>query len=313
MRLADMKTSRALQSGAGLGLVQRAPLFKRLGVLFLSFAFISGCASQPAWWDAQYDYRNGGSSAGSSKNYSSSARRNAPSPLPRPSVSTPRRPPAQTASRSSGTYHVVKRGETVYRISKMHGMQVSELASLNGLDSSYNIEVGQKLRLKGTPVQVAAAYPQARPGQTGTVSPGAPRPYVKPPLPAPPPPAGGFIWPAEGRVLSSFGSKEGGLHNDGINIAVPEGTPVRAAQSGVVAYVGNELKGYGNLVLVRHADGWMTAYAHNGKILAKRGDKVVKGQTIALSGQSGSVSTPQIHFEVRKGTKPVDPKRIVRA
>ena len=133
------------------------------------------------------------------------------------------------------------------------------------------------------------------------------------PAPAPPPPAGGFIWPAEGRVLSSFGSKEGGLHNDGINIAVPEGTPVRAAQSGVVAYVGNELKGYGNLVLVRHADGWMTAYAHNGKILAKRGDKVVKGQTIALSGQSGSVSTPQIHFEVRKGTKPVDPKRIVRA
>ncbi|WP_305883670.1 M23 family metallopeptidase [Alsobacter ponti] len=115
-----------------------------------------------------------------------------------------------------------------------------------------------------------------------------------------------FRWPAKGRVITGFGNKGGGS-NDGINIALPEGTPVKAAEGGVVAYAGNELKGYGNLVLIRHPDGWVTAYAHNGDIKVKRGDTVTRGQTIASSGQSGNVSSPQLHFEIRKGSTPVDP------
>jgi murein DD-endopeptidase MepM/ murein hydrolase activator NlpD len=112
-----------------------------------------------------------------------------------------------------------------------------------------------------------------------------------------------FRWPARGRVIQGFGN--GG--NDGINIAVPEGTQVKAAESGVVAYAGSELKGYGNLVLIRHPNGFVTAYANNGSINVKRGDQVKRGQTIALSGQSGNVASPQLHFELRKGSKPVDP------
>jgi murein DD-endopeptidase MepM/ murein hydrolase activator NlpD len=112
-----------------------------------------------------------------------------------------------------------------------------------------------------------------------------------------------FRWPARGRVIQGFAN--GG--NDGINIAVPEGTQVKAAEAGVVAYAGSELKGYGNLVLIRHPNGFVTAYAHNGDISVKRGDQVTRGQTIAKSGQSGNVSSPQLHFELRKGSTPVDP------
>ena len=107
----------------------------------------------------------------------------------------------------------------------------------------------------------------------------------------------------EGTHIQGFAN--GG--NDGINISVPEGTQVKAAEFGVVAYAGSELKGYGNLVLIRHPNGFVTAYAHNGDIAVKRGDQVTRGQTIAKSGQSGNVSSPQLHFELRKGSTPVDP------
>jgi murein DD-endopeptidase MepM/ murein hydrolase activator NlpD len=116
-----------------------------------------------------------------------------------------------------------------------------------------------------------------------------------------------FRWPARGRVIQAFGA--GG--NDGINIAVPEGTQVKAAESGVVAYAGSELKGYGNLVLIRHPNGFVSAYANNGSINVKRGDSVKRGQTIALSGQTGNVASPQLHFELRKGSKPVDPSSFL--
>ncbi len=112
-----------------------------------------------------------------------------------------------------------------------------------------------------------------------------------------------FRWPAKGRVIQGF--KAG--TNDGINISVPEGTSVKAAESGVVAYAGNELKGYGNLVLIRHPNGFVSAYANNGDIEVKRGDTVKRGQTIAKSGQTGNVNAPQLHFELRKGSTPVDP------
>lgn len=112
-----------------------------------------------------------------------------------------------------------------------------------------------------------------------------------------------FRWPARGRVITGY-SKGG---NEGINIAVPEGTPVKAAEGGTVAYAGSELKGYGNLVLIRHPNGYVSAYAHNGELKVKRGDTVKRGQVVANSGQSGNVSSPQLHFELRKGSTPVDP------
>jgi murein DD-endopeptidase MepM/ murein hydrolase activator NlpD len=116
-----------------------------------------------------------------------------------------------------------------------------------------------------------------------------------------------FRWPARGRIIQAF--KPGG--NDGINIAVPEGTSVKAAESGVVAYAGNELKGYGNLILIRHPNGFVSAYANTSDIEVKRGETVKRGQTIAKSGQSGNVASPQLHFELRKGTTPVDPTQYL--
>ena len=120
-----------------------------------------------------------------------------------------------------------------------------------------------------------------------------------------------FRWPVRGRVIAGFGPKPNGLQNDGINLAVPEGTPVKAAEDGVVAYAGNELKGYGNLVLVRHSNGFVTAYAHASEIMVKRGDAVKRGQVIAKSGQTGNVTSPQLHFEIRKGSTPVDPSQYL--
>ncbi len=111
----------------------------------------------------------------------------------------------------------------------------------------------------------------------------------------------------KGKVIARFGMRPDNTHNDGINISVPAGTQVLAAENGVVAYAGNELKGYGNLVLVRHENGWVSAYAHNDTLLVKRGDKVKRGQPVAKAGTSGSVDQPQVHFELRQGSKPVDP------
>ena len=116
-----------------------------------------------------------------------------------------------------------------------------------------------------------------------------------------------FRWPVRGRIIAGFGAKPNGEKNDGINLAVPEGTTVKAAETGTVIYAGNELEGYGNLVLIRHADDWVSAYAHNSDIKVKRGDTIRRGQTIATAGMSGSVNSPQVHFELRKKAKPVNP------
>lgn len=116
-----------------------------------------------------------------------------------------------------------------------------------------------------------------------------------------------FQWPLQGKVVSRFGAKIGGQQNDGINIAGEPGAKVVAADSGVVAYSGNELKGFGNLLLIRHSNGWITAYAHNQKLLVKKGDKVKRGQPIATVGATGNVESPQLHFEIRRGSDPVDP------
>jgi murein DD-endopeptidase MepM/ murein hydrolase activator NlpD len=113
-----------------------------------------------------------------------------------------------------------------------------------------------------------------------------------------------------GRVIARFGQSPNG-QNDGIDVAVPQGTPVKAAEDGVVAYAGNELKGYGNLVLIRHGNGYVTAYAHASEILVKRGEAVKRGQVIAKSGETGSVKAPELHFEIRKGATPVDPTELL--
>jgi murein DD-endopeptidase MepM/ murein hydrolase activator NlpD len=148
-----------------------------------------------------------------------------------------------------------------------------------------------------------AAEPQASPAPAAA----APEPIVTASLPND---AGGldFRWPARGRVIAGFGT--GG--NDGINIALPEGTPVRAAESGTVAYAGSELKGYGNLILIRHENNFVSAYAHNSELLVKRGDQIRRGQVIANSGRTGNVNAPQLHFEIRKGSDPIDPMPYLR-
>jgi murein DD-endopeptidase MepM/ murein hydrolase activator NlpD len=114
-------------------------------------------------------------------------------------------------------------------------------------------------------------------------------------------------WPVNGKIIAGFGPRPDGQHNDGIKLAVPLGTEVHAAEAGMVAYAGNELKGYGNLVLLRHDNGWITAYAHNEELLVKRGDRVRRGQVIAKAGKTGAVDQPQVHFELRQGSSPVDP------
>jgi murein DD-endopeptidase MepM/ murein hydrolase activator NlpD len=162
---------------------------------------------------------------------------------------------------------------------------------------------------KAAPVQVAARVEPApaKPAVQAAPAP-APQPEAKAPAASEPDQTGAlgtdFRWPARGRVIAGFGANGG---NEGINIAVPEGTPVKATEAGTVFYAGSEVKGYGNLVLIRHDNGFTSAYAHNGSLSVKRGERVKRGQVIATSGQTGNVTSPQLHFEIRKGQTPVDP------
>jgi len=163
---------------------------------------------------------------------------------------------------------------------------------------------------------VAPATEPARPDPKPAAAQLAPNAAASPELPpaAPAPPVHGtgvFQWPVRGHVLAGYGSGRDGTHNDGINIAAPRGAAVEAADVGVVAYTGNELRGYGNLVLVKHPNGWISAYAHCDLILVKRGDKVARGQVIARVGSTGNVAEPQLHFELRRGNRAVDPREFL--
>ena len=120
-----------------------------------------------------------------------------------------------------------------------------------------------------------------------------------------------FIWPAKGKIITRFGTEQHGVKNDGICIAMPEGTTVQSAAGGTVIYVGDELAGFGNLVIVRHAGDWVSAYGHNQQVMVSRGDKVAQGQVIALSGATGDVVKPQLYLSIRKGKEPVDPLRLL--
>ncbi len=132
-----------------------------------------------------------------------------------------------------------------------------------------------------------------------------------PPASAALPHGGRFAWPVRGHVLAGYGVAVDGAHNDGINIAAPKGAAIAAIDGGVVAYAGNEIRGYGNLVLVKHPNGWISAYAHCEDLLVKRGDTVRAGQTIAKVGTTGGVKEPQLHFELRRGKKAVDPREFM--
>ena len=253
-----------------------------------------------------------------------------------PVMSAPVSKPVVTAV-AAPSVHVVNHGDTLMSIARRNHISAGELARANGLDSSAKLKIGMKLNV---PVKASAALaPVAQPvvAQAAPVS--AP-PATKlaaittdsqqkarlaqttnvEEAPAAETPAKAaeatgalptFRWPVRGKVITGYGAKTNGKSNDGINLAVPEGTPVKAAEDGVVAYSGNELKGYGNLVLVRHSNGYVTAYAHASELLVKRGDTIKRGQIIAKSGQSGEVGSPQLHFEIRKGSNPVDPLQFL--
>ncbi|MBI3503691.1 MAG: peptidoglycan DD-metalloendopeptidase family protein [Proteobacteria bacterium] len=174
------------------------------------------------------------------------------------------------------------------------------------------------------PVSPPPAVPVASvPPQTAAVPPPptaiAPPPAANPPASPPdatlavPTAAGRMLWPVRGVVVSEYGPKPGGLQNDGINIAAPRGTAFRAAEGGVVIYAGNELRGFGNLLLVRHDSGYVTAYAHADELAVQRGEQVRRGQTIGRVGSSGNVTSPQLHFEVRRGTRAVNPADFLGA
>jgi murein DD-endopeptidase MepM/ murein hydrolase activator NlpD len=242
----------------------------------------------------------------------------------------------QTASRVSspvagGRVHIVKSGETLMSISRRTGVSLTALARANHLQTSSRLSVGDRLTIPPGGYAVASAHPvsapqpaQARPAPLQKVAslapvhtanvakedqPQRPDTTVKTAEPIGAMPS--FRWPVRGRVIAGFGSKPNGTQNDGINLAVPEGTPVKATDDGVVAYAGNELKGYGNLVLIRHANGFVSAYAHASEIMVKRGDTIKRGQVIAHAGQTGNVTSPQLHFEIRRGSTPVDPTQYL--
>ena len=245
---------------------------------------------------------------------------------------------AVAATSAAPSVHVVNRGDTLLSIARRNHVSVAELAKANSLDPSAKLKLGMKLTVPGA--KTAAVAPAAQPAagaQPVTVAmppatklaaaTGDPQQKVRlasatttpaelsAETPVKASEATGalptFRWPVRGKVITSYGAKTNGKANDGINLAVPEGTPVKAAEDGVVAYSGNELKGYGNLVLVRHSNGYVTAYAHASELLVKRGDTIKRGQIIAKSGQSGEVGSPQLHFEIRKGSSPVDPLQFL--
>lgn len=271
----------------------------------------------------------------------------APAPALAPVAAAPAMAPAAkpvAAVAAPPSTHFVNHGDTLASIARKNHISAAELARANGLDPSAKLKLGTRLTVPGAKTAAVAApvaaAPVAAAPVAGTLQPvaAAPAPAMKMAAAAPvqsarlaqatanveekpaetPAKAAEatgalptFRWPVRGKVVTSYGAKTNGKSNDGINLAVPEGTPVKAAEDGVVAYSGNELKGYGNLVLVRHSNGYVTAYAHASELLVKRGDTIKRGQVIAKSGQSGEVASPQLHFEIRKGSNPVDPLQFL--
>jgi murein DD-endopeptidase MepM/ murein hydrolase activator NlpD len=244
---------------------------------------------------------------------------------------------AQTLLPTPPVYTVAS-GDTLGRVAHRYRVSVREIAIANGIAPETPLKVGTRLTipvrtappgaLPGRPQPGAPVVAQTAPPHTYAPAAAAPgklassetaanvhlaSPVEAPSAEAAPNGAPGFRWPVRGRIINNFGARVNGSPNDGIDLAVPEGTQVRAADDGVVAYAGNELKGYGNLVLVRHSNGFVTAYANGNELLVKRNDQVHKGQVILKSGQTGNAAAPQLHFEIRKNSAPVDPMQFLPA
>jgi murein DD-endopeptidase MepM/ murein hydrolase activator NlpD len=251
---------------------------------------------------------------------------------PAPTLAAPASKAAVAAVNAAPTVHVVNRGDTLLSIARRNHVPLVQLAKANGLDPSAKLKIGTKINVPGaktaaavSPVGVATVQPVLPATKIAAAPNGPPQsvhmaqatqkvedaPAEAPKVAEATGALPTFRWPARGKVITSYGAKTNGKANDGINLAVPEGTPVKAAEDGVVAYSGNELKGYGNLVLIRHSNGYVTAYAHASELLVKRGDTIKRGQVIAKSGQSGEVGSPQLHFEIRRGSSPVDPLQFL--
>jgi murein DD-endopeptidase MepM/ murein hydrolase activator NlpD len=249
----------------------------------------------------------------------------------------PATPQSAPASAARGNLYLVKSGETLISIARRHGLSMAELAHASHISPFTKVNVGDRLTIPAgsqhlakvqTPSTQAEKEPSRHRTQSQSVTtqqrvasaatqsvrvatqePTTTQSVVQKAEPVSSAPS--FRWPVRGRIIAGFGSKPNGTQNDGINLAVPEGTPVKAAENGTVAYAGNELKGYGNLVLIRHSNGFVSAYANASELLVKRGDTVRRGQVIAHAGQTGNVSSPQLHFEIRKGSTPVDPTKYL--
>jgi murein DD-endopeptidase MepM/ murein hydrolase activator NlpD len=242
-------------------------------------------------------------------------------PQPARAAPAPAKPVVAAGPINTGV-HVVAPGETLTKIAHHYGKSLNDVAKANSIPPYAKVNIGDRIVIPGhagghvvaaeaapapsKPTQVASAAPMQS-AAVVTAEPPAPQTAAK----AAADPMPSFRWPVRGRIIAGFGAKPSGQQNDGINVAVPENTPIKAAEDGVVAYAGNELKGYGNLVLVRHANGYVTAYAHAKELMVKRGDPIKRGQVIAKSGQSGNVDAPQLHFEIRKGSSPVDPMQFL--
>ncbi|EGT5711177.1 LysM peptidoglycan-binding domain-containing protein [Cronobacter dublinensis subsp. dublinensis] len=201
----------------------------------------------------------------------------------------------------SGPTYTVKRGDTLYRISRMTGSSVGELARLNGLSPPYTIEVGQRLKVKGAST---SAKSSTRTASASRSTPAKTLPKVAPP------PAGQrcWRWPTSGKVVMGYSDSDGG--NKGIDIAGSRGQPIYASAAGRVVYVGNQLRGYGNLIMIKHNEEYITAYAHNDTMLVNNGQQVKAGQKIATMGSTGADSV-RLHFQLRYRATAIDALRYL--
>lgn len=223
-----------------------------------------------------------------------------------------------------GRYHLVRAGQTGIAIARAYGVDWSKVITANDLSEPYILRVGMRILIPGGPVSLAERARAFHIDVDDIVTGGEPaiasnqrpaRPSssssrILPSTEAIAEPArlkGVFAWPLRGTVVAHFGPGATGEKFNGIKIATPLNTPILASADGVVAYAGNEVANLGGLVILKHGDSWTTVYGNAGQLLVQRGQSVRKGQTIALSGDSGAADRPELHFEIRKGRTPVDP------